>query len=269
MFRTHPFQYHRGRRAILDGVALDIVPGEVLSVLGANGAGKSTLLGVFAAELFGKSLSADQAVVTLNGESTANMPTLYQAQCRAVLPQKPSLSFDLMVKEVVEMGGYPFSTISAEVLAPMVNLAMAYANLSRFAERRYLGLSGGEQQRVHFARMVLQILAARKQEPDHGVYLLLDEPTASLDPKAGRELLAVTRRLASELHAGVLVIMHDVNLSALWSDRIALLHEGQLLALGAPSVVLTKQNLKTVYDVNVTVMPHPDHSKTPLVVFSR
>src|SRR5699024_5833518 len=130
---------------------------------------------------------------------------------------------------------------------------------------RYLALSGGEQQRVHYARAILQLLSGfhTKQQPR---YLLLDEPTASLDPLHQHTLLNSVRGLAQTHELGVLVVLHDVNLAALYSDRIALLSQGQILDCNTPCQVLTPKNLYQVYGIKAHVMSHPEHNK-PLVIF--
>ena len=269
VFRANPLRFERGSRRVLDGVSLDLEPGVLVSVLGANGAGKSTLMRILANELAAESLEPGAPAVTLDGEALQALGALRQARKRAVLPQTPSLGFDLAVREVVEMGGYPFSHLETGVLESLYWRALAYANAVALADRRYAGLSGGEQQRVQFARVVFQVLAARASDPITGLYLLLDEPSASLDPSAGRALLAATRQLAQDIGVGVLLVLHDVNLAALWSDRIVLLHDGGVLAVGAPYDVLTPAAIKCVYDAEVQVIPHPVHTGTPLVVFSR
>lgn len=266
--RAYPFRLSRGGQAVLDGVELGLQPGAVLSVLGANGAGKSTLLSVLADELQAQALQAGPAV-TLDGLPLETLGTRGQARQRAVLPQKPSLGFDLAVNDVVEMGGYPFPELEGDALHTLQAEAMALAGVEGFRLRPYSGLSGGEQQRVQFARVALQVLAARRLHPDSGVYLLLDEPTASLDPQSGRQVLAGASQLARHHGVGVLLILHDVNLAALWSDGIALLHRGRILARGRPRVVLTADNLRDVYGVDATVLAHPLHAGVPLVVFGR
>src|SRR5690606_25427077 len=137
-----------------------------------------------------------------------------------------------------------------------VQSALGRAGVLHLAERRYLELSGGEQQRTQFARVLVQVLAQRRADP-HGRYMLLDEPTSSLDPLHQRSLLATLRDLARHERVGVMLVIHDVNLAALWSDRIALLANGKIIACDAPAKVLTPKNLKAVYDVDVHVMAHP------------
>lgn len=251
---------------VLQQVSLEIRVGEVVSLLGANGAGKSTFLSVLAAELKLDSALNDTASVVLNGSRLSDLGAVQQARSRAVLPQKPGLAFDLQVSEVVAMGAYPFGSLSGDAVDNLVVESLAKADVAHLGQRRYLELSGGEQQRVQFARVVLQVIAQRQSDPQ-GRYLLLDEPTASLDPLHQQSLLEMVRNLARTERIGVLVILHDINLAACWSDQIALLWQGKILACNTPMLALTQENLKRVYGVDVHVLPHPRRSGTPLVVF--
>lgn len=256
----------RSHRDVLKGVSLDIRVGEVLSLLGANGAGKSTLMGVLGAELKLDASVHEQDAVILNGIALSALSAAQQARSRAILPQKPGLAFDLDVSEVVAMGAYPFAGLSSAQVDDLVELALGRAGVAELGRRRYLELSGGEQQRVQFARVTLQVLAERQADPT-GRYLLLDEPTASLDPLHQQSLLKIVGELARTQGIGVLVILHDINLAACWSDRIALLSQGKVFACDTPSSVLTAANLKRVYGVDVHVMAHPRLPGKPLVVF--
>lgn len=135
--------------------------------------------------------------------------------------------------------------------------------MSHLAQRRYLELSGGEQQRVQFARVLAQCQAAPAGEPR---YLMLDEPISNLDPRHQIDLLRTARDLAREQGAGVLVIAHDVNLAARWCDRIMLLADGAAVAEGTPAEVLTPANLRNVYGVEAEVLPHPREAGALLVL---
>ncbi|GGP27106.1 heme ABC transporter ATP-binding protein [Silvimonas amylolytica] len=250
----------RHGKTVLDGVSLQLKPGEVLGVLGANGAGKSTLLATLAGEL--PPLAGS---VTLNAVPLTMQSAQQQARCRAVLPQTPSLAFELGVRAVVATGAYPFPELSPAALDTLLDRALNLADAAAFTTRRYTGLSGGEQQRVQFARVLTQALAQRTS----GEYraLLLDEPTASLDPRHQLLLLQTVARLAHEEQLAVLVILHDVNLAAWWCDRLLLLANGTVAALGTPQNVLTPPHLRMVYQINATVMPHPNAPERQLVCF--
>jgi iron complex transport system ATP-binding protein len=266
MLQATDVAVERRRRVVLRQASLVLEPGQVLCLLGANGAGKSTLLSVLAGELrLGGSRSGEGAV-TLNGRLLASFSAGALARSRMVLPQKPGLAFDLDVRDVVGMGAYPFPELAPRDVDMLADHALDVADISHLAARRYLELSGGEQQRVQFARVVLQALARREADPQ-ARFLLLDEPTASLDPRHQQALLSALVGLARGERMGVLVILHDVNLAASWGDRIALLCDSDIVACGDPAQVLTEENLRRVYGVDVHVMPHPRRPGRPLVVF--
>ncbi|CAB5517595.1 Hemin import ATP-binding protein HmuV [Achromobacter anxifer] len=241
---------NRGSARILTDVSLDIRAGEVVGLLGANGAGKSTLLSALASELL-----PDSGQLSLSDAALASLPQGRQARRRAVLPQKPGLTFDLSVGEVVAMGAYPFPELPPRAVDALAAQALEQADAAHLAGRRYPELSGGEQQRVQFARVLVQCQAARGQ--DEARYLLLDEPTASLDPKHQGDLLRRAWDLAHAGNTGVLVILHDMNLAARWCDRLLLLSGGRAIAQGTPAEVLTPANLYLAYGIDAQVIPHP------------
>ncbi|MGB6054250.1 MAG: hemin ABC transporter ATP-binding protein, partial [Burkholderiaceae bacterium] len=169
------------------------------------------------------------------------------------------------VREVVAMGAYPFPELSPAGHEALLRHALRQADAAGLAGRRYLDLSGGEQQRVQFARVLAQVLAAREAAQYRA--LLLDEPTSNLDPRHQLLLLRTVRSLARSEGIAALVVLHDVNLAAQWCDRLLLLAHGRSVALGAPAEVLTPQRLEQVYALTARVLPHPLHGDTPLVVF--
>ena len=256
----------RGRKRVLHGVTLNLRPGEMLGLLGANGAGKSTLLASLAGELPIDPLLHQRCPVSVNGRDLVHIASSELARMRAVLPQKPELAFDLAVEEVVGMGLYPFSELDSCTCHDVLHDAVEQADVGNLWDRRYLELSGGEQQRVQFARTLTQLLAAAKvgESPP---YLLLDEPSASLDPAHQHGLLRAARRAALHVGAGVLVVLHDVNLAAHYCDRLAMMADGAILACGPPREVLRSALLKQVYGTECVVQAHPVHAGIPMVVF--
>lgn len=256
MFATRSLACHRGGRRVLEGIDLELRPGEVLGVLGANGAGKTTLLAALAGEL-----PPSAGFVTLDGRMLDHWTAPSLARRRAVLPQSPSLGFDLSVREVVAMGAYPFPELSPGEEAELGSRALRLADIDALATRRYPGLSGGEQQRVQFARALVQALAGRR----HGQYraLFLDEPIASLDPRHQLLLLRAVRNLSREDDLAVMVVLHDVNLAGRWCDRLLMLSDGRTVACGTPADVLTPETLETVYALPARVV----HGDAPVVTF--
>ena len=277
MLQAHGIAVQRGERQILSDIDLSLPAGQVIGVLGANGAGKSTLLAALAGEL-----SPSTGRITLNGRPLSAWPAAELARCRAVLPQSPSLQFDLPVATVIGMGAYPHAR-HARIGAPrtdsrdtaqaaiaedqrILQRVLALADVQGLYGRRYRRLSGGEQQRVHLARVLYQLLLARQGYNEYRV-LMLDEPTASLDPRHQLHLLSAVHTLAHEENVAALVIVHDLNLAAGCCDRLLLLGQGRVAACGTPAQVLTPDTLRQVYGVEATVLPHPNQPGRPLVVF--
>lgn len=277
MLQAHGIAVQRGERQILSDIDLSLPAGQVIGVLGANGAGKSTLLAALAGEL-----SPSTGRITLNGRPLSAWPAAELASCRVVLPQSPSLQFDLPVATVIGMGAYPHArytrtgaprtdsrdTAQAAIAEDqrILQRVLALADVQDLYGRRYRLLSGGEQQRVHLARVLYQLLLARQGRDEYRV-LMLDEPTASLDPRHQLHLLSAVHTLAHEENVAALVIVHDLNLAAGCCDRLLLLGQGRVAACGTPAQVLTPDTLRQVYGVEATVLPHPNQPGRPLVVF--
>ena len=278
MLQAHGIAVQRGERQILSDIDLALPAGQVIGVLGANGAGKSTLLAALAGEL-----SPSTGRITLNGRPLSAWSAAELARCRAVLPQSPSLQFDLPVATVIGMGAYPHArhtrtgaprtddsrdTARAAIAEDqrILQRVLALADVQDLYERRYCHLSGGEQQRVHLARVLYQLLLARQGHDEYRV-LMLDEPTASLDPRHQLHLLSAVHTLAHEENVAALLIVHDLNLAAGCCDRLLLLGQGRVAACGTPAQVLTPDTLRQVYGVEATVLPHPNQPGRPLVVF--
>lgn len=258
--------FHRQQRRILDHVSISIESGQVLALLGANGAGKSTLLSVLGGEIKQGLSAHDHIAVTINGTDIASLSALECAQQRAVLPQNASLTFDMSVLEIIEMGMYPFSDITQAQATALIDRALQWADVQSLQARNYQTLSGGERQRVQFARVLVQLLAQREQDPA-ARYMLLDEPTSSLDPKYQQQLLRTLGKLARQENIGVLIILHDLNLAARYCDRLALLCEGKLIACDTPEKVLTRENLHAVYGIDGQAIAHPLAPGKQLVIW--
>lgn len=253
MLSAENLEVRRGARCVLQGIGLQLRAGEIFGVLGPNGAGKSTLLDALSGELV---LNAGQ--VLLADRSLHQWPSRERALRLAVLPQQSSLSFGFRVEEVVAMGRLPHGEGRAADLR-VVAAALAAADALHLQGRSYLTLSGGERQRVHLARVLAQLWPGAE-----GRVLLLDEPTAALDPLHQHSTLQAVRGFA-EQGAAVMVILHDLNLAARYCDRLLLLHEGCEHLQGTVEEVLQAQPLREVFGLDVLVQRHPERGH-PLVV---
>jgi iron complex transport system ATP-binding protein len=234
-------------------LSLAAVPGEVLALIGPNGAGKTTVLRALARLLrpqYGRVLLQDRNVWSLSRREVA--------QNMALSPQNEHRDWPLTVAEAVLLGrtphrGWlaPFDSKDREV----AHNALRCLALESLAERPITELSGGEWRRVVLAR-------ALAQEPRA---LLLDEPVSQLDLKYQLEVLLHLQRLALNDQRTVIVTLHDLNQAAICSKKLALLHQGQLIATGSPREVLTPARLREVYGVEVAIAEHPIYD-APLVV---
>jgi len=246
-----------GEATLIEGVTAEVRPGELTAVVGPNGAGKTTLLRVASGELVPLA-----GGVSLDGRPLSGLPEQEQARRRAVLPQTSRLHFSFSVLEVVLMGRTPHvqGREGPEDWA-VAEDALEAVGMRDFVDRDFPTLSGGEQQRVHLARALAQVWTA----PDEGNrYLLLDEPTASLDLAHQQNVLRTTRSLTGE-GAGVLAILHDLNLAAQFADHVVVMAEGQVHAQGAPDAVFTPPCIHEVFGWPVCVLAHPTQS-CPLIV---
>lgn len=239
-------------RVLLDNASVAVRPGRVTVIAGPNGAGKSTLLRVLSGEL-----PPTEGAVYLDDRPLTAWSLEQRAERRAVLPQSPSLSFAFTGAEVVGLSLSLRRGSTRARDAKLVARAMADADVTHLAERNYLTMSGGEQQRTHFARTLAQI-ADDETSGDRPRYLLLDEPTASLDLAHQHQTLGKARTLARQ-GVGVLAVLHDLNLASAYADEVILVKDGRIVRTGPPVEVLTAETVGAVFACPVTVLPGPHH----------
>ena len=234
-----------GRREVLRDVSIELIPGELLAVIGPNGAGKTTLLRALT-----RLEKPSAGRVVLDGRDIGATPARQAARRIAFVPQVADWGWAATVRESVALGRAPHAGWLRPLSANdkiVVENALTRLDLMDKASRRIDTLSGGEQQRVRLAR-------ALAQSP--GV-LLLDEPTTHLDPRFQADLLQLVRDAAQEQGIAAAVTLHDLNLVGPWADRVALLKQGEILAIGKPGEVLTPERLGRLYDIPLAVGPHP------------
>jgi len=253
--RNVSFSYFNG--LVLRDIDLNIGDGEMVGVIGPNGCGKTTLL-----KLACGVLSPVRGEVSLGGISLKKLSRKQVARHVAVVPQYFNIPFAFTVAEVVLLGRTPFiSTISGETRRDhaMSALALGLAGINHLKNRYFNDLSGGERQKVILAM-------ALAQEPK---LLLLDEPTTHLDISHQVEILELVKSLNREQGVTVVAAMHDLNLAALFFERLVLLKEGAIFADGSPREVLTEDTIQDVFSASVKVSQHPVTSVPHIVVLPR
>jgi iron complex transport system ATP-binding protein len=235
-------------KALVDRIDLAVPGGSIVVLVGPNGAGKSTLLKVLAGER-----RPSGGTVLLDGEDISDLKPRDLSRRRAVVSQAVHLTFPYTVAEIVALG--PSPSTPPRRAATVVAEALAVVGLEAFRERICNTLSGGEQQRVHFARALAQLRA----EPKDGRarFLFLDEPTASLDLAHQLGILRLARQHAAG-GGGVLAILHDLNLAALIADRIVAIDRGRVAASGTAAEVITDRLIAEVYGVRLAVNAVPN-----------
>jgi iron complex transport system ATP-binding protein len=224
------------RRRLLDRVSLTLEPGELVGLIGPNGAGKSTLLRAIIG-----GLPYSEGQVFLDGTPIGAYSTRARARAVAYLPQDRHIEWPLPSRDVVMLGRFPhtrgFAPPTSACLAA-VERAMAAVDATALSDRDATVLSGGERTRVLLAR------ALAVEAP----LLLADEPITGLDPYHQLHVMEILRDTAHR-GTGVLAVLHDLTLAMRYMDRVVLLHEGQVIANGTPTEVLTEDNLERVYRI--------------------
>jgi len=233
-------------KRIVDAVNLTLAQGEWLSLVGANGSGKSTLL-----RLLSRILSPQAGAVLLNSTDIHTLSATAIARQLAILPQQQVLPEGLSVYQLVSLGRTPhqpwwqwdLDTESRE----RIDLALAWTEIEQYRDRPVSELSGGERQRAFLA-------LALAQDPQ---VLLLDEPTTFLDVHFQLQLLELLKRLNQQQGLSIITVLHDINLAARYSDRIAFLREGHLWAAGNVEAVLTPEIIREVFEVETAILQTP------------
>ncbi len=245
-----------GDLQVLDQLRFQIRKGEILGLIGPNGAGKSTLIKVLSGVL-----RASQGMVRLNGQNITEFNPGQRAKLLAVVPQARQLGGAFTVEKTVLLGRTPYLGFlgkPSEADLEKANWAMQMTCVDHLADRRLAEISGGEQQRVMLARALAQ------ETP----VLLLDEPTNHLDLGYQIDFLELILSLVKQEELTVLMAMHDLNQVAGIADRVGLLLEGKLKALGKPEEVITTDNVSTAYRTEIKVIANPENGIPMILPYS-
>jgi len=234
-----------GRKNILDSLSCQIRSGEFLVIIGPNGAGKTTLLKAICGLV-----RTHKGTISLFGRNLESYSRRELAATMALVPQNMNMEFSFTVGETVLMGRYPYLGLLGQEKKKdfaIATQAMEFTRVDHLSSRRLDELSGGERQRVMIARSICQ-------QPK---IMLLDEPTAALDPSHQLAVMKLMQRLRQEQGTTVIMVSHDLNLAALFGNRILLLKEGKVAANGLPSEILVPGKLEEVYGCPMHVDTHP------------
>ena len=227
-------------RAVVDGVTFEIPKGTVISLIGPNGAGKSTVMGMLS-----RLIARDSGLVAFDGQDIASWKSKELAKRLAILTQANHIQMKLTVRELVAFGRFPYSggRITAEDNA-MIDKAIAYMELEDFQDRFIDELSGGQRQRAYIAMVIAQDTE----------YVLLDEPTNNLDIYHATNMMKIVRRLCDELGKTVILVLHEINYAAFYSDYICAFVDGKIAKFGTVKEVMTKETLSEIYQVDFEIM---------------
>ncbi len=226
--------------AVVDDVDLEIPRGSVVSLIGPNGAGKSTVMGMIS-----RLIERDAGAVELEGKDLSSWKSRELSRHLAILTQTNNVQMKLTVEELVSFGRFPYSGdhLTAED-REIVSRAIAYMELDEYRDRFIDELSGGQRQRAYIAMVIAQ-------DTD---YVLLDEPTNNLDIYHATNMMRIVRRLCDELGKTVVLVLHEINYAAFYSDYVCAFKDGRVAHFGTVEEVMTKENLKDIYGVDFEIM---------------
>jgi len=238
---------------LLDGIDLRFDDGETVAIIGPNGAGKSTLMKILSGDL-----QPSAGRVLLNDRELSAYKPRDLAARRAILSQHVNVAFPFTVEEIVLMGATNYRKMEA---GNLIGSLLEEVELGDLRHRDFPTLSGGEQQRAHFARILLQLELG---EADHGPgVLLLDEPTSSLDLRHQIQLIDAAKRRA-ERGTTVIAVLHDINLTVRFSDRIIVLNGGRKASEGTALKSISPATMSNVFSVVTTV--HQTSTAQPFIL---
>lgn len=245
MIATEHLSLSYGSMTVLPDLTVGVEAGEITSLVGRNGCGKSTLL-----RCLGRLLPLSAGAVVLDGKALASYAPKELARRMAMLPQGPTAPDGMTVQDLVEKGRYPHRGMLGTNTGhdrERVAWALARTGMSELADRPLERLSGGQRQRAWIAMALAQDTAL----------ILLDEPTTFLDVAYQLELMELLRALNSEHGTTILMVLHDLNQAAAFSDRLIALREGEIYSTGTPAEVLTVDMVRDVFGLHADVIADP------------
>lgn len=227
-------------KEIVKGVDLEIPKGKVLSMIGPNGAGKSTVM-----KMISRLIEHDDGIIEFDDRPLHHWKSKDLSKRLAILTQSNHIQMKLTVRELVSFGRFPYSgshlTVEDEKI---ITQAIEYMELKSFEDHFIDELSGGQRQRAFIAMVIAQDTE----------YILLDEPTNNLDIYHSTNLMKMVRKLCDELGKTVLLVLHEINYAAFYSDYICAFVDGKVASFGTVEEVMTKENLKKIYNVDFEII---------------
>ncbi len=227
-------------KAVVDNIDFKVEKGKVTSLIGPNGAGKSTVMGIIS-----RLIARDEGIVDFDGEDIAKWKSKELAKRLAILTQTNNIQMKLTVRELVAFGRFPYSSgrLTKEDIA-QIDKAIDYMELKEMEGKYIDELSGGQRQRALIAMVIAQ-------DTD---YVLLDEPTNNLDIYHARNLMRTVRKLCDELGKTVILVLHELNYAAFYSDYVCAMKDGKIARYGTVKEVMTKENLTEIYGVDFEII---------------
>ena len=226
-------------KAVVDSVSFEIPKGKVLSLIGPNGAGKSTVIGIIS-----RLIAQDAGLVNFDGKDIFKWKSKELAKRLAILTQTNNIQMKLTVRELVAFGRFPYSGGRLnEEDEELVDKVIHYMELEEFEDRFIDELSGGQRQRAYIAMVIAQDTE----------YVLLDEPTNNLDIYHATNMMKIVRRLCDELGKTVVLVLHEINYAAFYSDYICAFVDGKIAKFGTVKEGMTKENLSEIYRVDFEI----------------
>jgi iron complex transport system ATP-binding protein len=241
-FRIEELTAGYDKSIIFNNLNVKIAQGKVTTIIGPNGCGKSTLL-----KTIGRILKKEKGKIYLQDQDMQYLSTKEIAKRLAILSQSPSAPLQLKVEELISYGRYPhrknINRLSKKDMK-MIEWAMEVTNTLEFRNRELADLSGGQRQRVWLAM-------ALAQETD---ILLLDEPTTYLDMAHQLEVLNIVQKLNTEHHCTIIMVLHDINHAARYSDELIAMKDGAIIKCGSPATIMTEEVLKDVFNIKAKII---------------
>ena len=227
-------------KKVVNSVSFEIPKGKVLSLIGPNGAGKSTVMGMIS-----RLIAKDSGVIHFEDKDLSKWKSKELAKKLAILTQHNNIQMKLTVRELVAFGRFPYSgnRLTKED-NEMIDKAIAYMELQEFEDCFIDELSGGQRQRAYIAMVIAQDTE----------YVLLDEPTNNLDIYHASNMMRIVRRLCDELGKTVILVLHEINYAAFYSDYVCALVNGKIAKFGTVEEVINKETLAEIYKVDFEII---------------